>query len=100
MKYGIELHARGRLLVTCEAYDKAQGMVTVVSMQGYVSHREPGSVIVIIPKSNNPIHRFSTIDTGDGYGVEGSPSSKRGWRIKLSQLKLKDVPEITKRDDQ
>ena len=99
MKYGMELHARGRQIITCEAYDKSQGQVTKVEMQGYVSHREPGSVIVIIPTSNNPIHRFSVVDTGDGYGVEGSPSAHRGWRIKLSQLKLKDVPEVTTNEE-
>lgn len=96
LKYGIELHARGRQIVECHAFEKnGDNVVTsTVIMKGYVSHRTQSAIIVIVPSSNKPAHRFSVFDSGDGFGYEGSPSIRRGWRILLSQLKLEPIPEI------
>lgn len=98
MRYGIALHARGRPIVTCEAYDKVlsddgKPVIQAVNMQGIVMYKTRGRVIVSVPTSNNPTHKFSTIDPGDGYGYEGSVHAKRGWRIKLDQIAT-DLPVI------
>ena len=84
MRYGIELHARGRQIVACEAYDKMGN--TSIPYQGFITTRDSNFVTVCVPSAKNTKHRFSTLNTGDGFGYEGSAFSPRGWRIPLSQL--------------
>jgi hypothetical protein len=85
VKYGIELHARGRTLVSCEAYDKLGD--TSVPFEAFITSRDAHSVTLCVPACrSNTRHKFSTVDAGSGYGFEGSAFAPRGWRILLSQL--------------
>lgn len=84
MRYGIELHARGRKIVDCEAYDK--GSKTSIPYKGFITSQDSQTITLCVPSAKNTKHRFSTLNTGDGYGYEGSAFGARGWRIPLSQL--------------
>jgi hypothetical protein len=89
LRYGIDLHARGRLVVTCEVYDKLGD--TSIPYQGFITSRDAHSVTLCVPTANTTKHRFSTVDAGSGYGFEGSAFAPRGWRILLSQLPKLDT---------
>ena len=87
----IARHARGRQIVECEAFEN-EGK-TILKMNGYITTRSMGTIVVVIPSSNKPVHRFSQFDKGDGYGYEDAHKTKRGWRLKLSQINLAEIPE-------
>lgn len=91
MKYAIELHARDRKVVQCEAFDKVGSNVQVVIKKGILMGFNKGMVQVSIPTANATLHTFSLVDS-EGYGYEGSMHAKRGWRIKLAQLKDAEIP--------
>jgi hypothetical protein len=93
MKYGIALHARGRKIVECEAYDTVSE-TKAVCYEGFVVSKTRGRVTVCIPTASRTKHTFSTVDPGNGYGYEQSSQLSRGWRMRLSQIESEDVPEL------
>lgn len=81
------MHARGRPIVECEAYDRVSDSVIV--KPGILMQVSKNKITVSIPTANVPLHKFSPV-SANGYGYEGSMLAPRGWRIRLDQLESKD----------
>jgi hypothetical protein len=94
VKTGIELHSRGRPIITCESWDeRAPQGSEPITKQGYIIKRTRDAIWVTVERSNPSTKVFSTIPQDGTYGYERrSLSSGRGWRIDLSKIKLEEIP--------